>query len=133
MTVPRSILISAGSTSPIYAEVGRDRRCCCRSGQTLAPNPSRAELNLGFTNPEDGEHVVGVGLRVDLPHHLDDGAVGVDHERRALDAHVLPAGKASLAPDAVGLGGLVVGVGEQRERQLVLGLELRVRALAVWA
>ncbi len=62
---------------------------------------------------------------------LDDRAVGADHEGRADDAHVRAAVARLLAPDAVGLGDRVVGVGEQRERQLVFALELHVRRDAV--
>ena len=48
-------------------------------------------------------------LRINLPHHLRYRAVRSDHERRALDAHVLAAGKAPLTPDAVPLRVAVVG------------------------
>ena len=66
------------------------------------------------------------------PQHLGDVAVGVDHEGGALEPmYVLP--ESSSRPDAVVLGDVVVGVGEQRERQLVLLLELDVRALVVRA
>ena len=45
----------------------------------------------------------------------------------------LLAGEALLLPDVVGLRDRVIRVGEQREREVVLGLELRVRGLLVGA
>ena len=79
------------------------------------------------------QHVVGVGVRLHPPQLFRDVAVSVDHEGRALDAHVRVAGVVLLDPDAVVLGRPVIGVGEQRERQVVLLLELDVRALVVRA
>ena len=64
---------------------------------------------------------------------LRDVALRVDHERRAFDAHVGLAVHLALAPDAVALRHLVVRVGQQRERQAVLLLELHVRRLVVGA
>jgi hypothetical protein len=58
-----------------------------------------------------------------LLEHLGDPAPGIDDEGRAIDSHVLLAEHAFLRPDAVRLHDLVIGVGEERERQVVLGLE----------
>src|SRR5262249_1488470 len=55
--------------------------------------------------------------------------IGIDHEGRAFDPHRLLAVAVSLLPDAVLLGDLVPGVGEQRERERVLLLELDVGGL----
>jgi hypothetical protein len=52
-------------------------------------------------------------------------AVGVDHEGRALDPHVRLAVVLLLDPHAVVLGHRVLGVGQQRERQPVFGLNVR--------
>ena len=59
--------------------------------------------------------------------------VGVDQERRADDAHVRPAEGRLLAPRAVALDDLAVGVGEERERQVELLAEPAVARGAVLA
>jgi hypothetical protein len=79
--------------------------------------------NLGC---ERLEHLLGVGVRLDPQHRLCHPSVLVDHERRALDAPVLLPAEALLFPDAVTLCDLVLGIGEERERQPVLLLELDV-------
>src|SRR3954465_3042511 len=56
-----------------------------------------------------------------------DLPVWSDEERGALDAHVGLAVVLLLDPDAVVLGGLVVGVAEQREPEAVLVGELAQR------
>ena len=71
--------------------------------------------------------------RLDSPHRPGHLALGVDDEGRALDALVRLAVALLLLPDAVGLGGLVVGIGEKRERELVLRLEPLVGGLGVGA
>ena len=76
---------------------------------------------------EGREDFVRVTVRVDPAQDARHVAVGVDHERRAL-VGVLP-----LLGDPVRLAQLVLGVGEQRERELVLGLEPLVRGLRVGA
>jgi hypothetical protein len=72
---------------------------------------------------EDGEDVVRVRLGLDLPHHLRELSVGIDHECRALDAHVRLAVSRLLDPDAVRLCGGMVGIGEQREGKVEFLLE----------
>ena len=66
-------------------------------------------------------------LRRGLRDHVHDRAVGVDDERRAVHAHVRLAVHLLLAPDAVLLGDGVVRVGEQREVEVLLVVELRDR------
>src|SRR5207244_12229505 len=66
------------------------------------------------------ENLVRVAVRVHAPHDLRDVAVGVDHERRSL------IGALALLPDAVGLAELVLGIGEEREGQRILRIELLV-------
>ena len=61
---------------------------------------------------------VAVGLHVVL--HGRQVAVRVDHEPRPDDAEVRLAVVLLLAPGSVGLGDRVVGVDEERERQLVV-------------
>src|SRR5438309_11240372 len=63
-------------------------------------------------------------LRGDAVPRLGDPALLVDEERRALDAHVLAAVHRLLAPHAVGVGHGVVLVGQQREPEAVLLVEL---------
>src|SRR5438034_7971810 len=63
-------------------------------------------------------------LRGDAVPRLGDPALLVDEERRALDAHVLAAVHRLLRPHAVGLGHRVILVGQQREAEAVLLVEL---------
>src|SRR5205085_9127031 len=58
-------------------------------------------------------------------------ALLVYEEGLAADAHVLLAHELLLAVDAVSVGDRVVGVGQEREGELVLVRELPVRALVV--
>ena len=81
--------------------------------------------------PERRQHVVRVRRGLDVVQHLLHGPVLCDHERRARDAHVGAALVLLLGPDAVLVGDVVTLVGEQRERQLELLLELDVRRLVV--
>ena len=58
---------------------------------------------------------------------LCDASIGRDDERRSEDAHVLAPEQRLLSPDPVALGDGVIRVGNERERQIVLLLELLVR------
>src|SRR5207247_9612799 len=69
----------------------------------------------------------GLRLGVDAAHDPLHVAVGVDEERRALE------GSAAFAVDAVVVAGHALRIGEERERELVLRLELHVRGLRVGA
>src|SRR5262249_25505981 len=82
-------------------------------------------------SPDLFEDLLGVSLGLDLRPDGGDPALRVDHVRHAVDAHVLAAIERLLAPDLVGLQDLLVRVGDQRERQVVLFGELLVRRLAV--
>jgi hypothetical protein len=64
---------------------------------------------------------------------VGDHAVRAKNERTALDAHELPSVALAQHPDPVILGDLVVGVGEQRERQAILRLERGLGFYCVWA
>src|SRR5919198_3933718 len=71
--------------------------------------------------------------RLDAEHRARDVPITVDDERRPVDPHVVLAGELLLAPDAVLFGDRVVRVREERERQLVLRLELLMRRDVVGA
>src|SRR4051812_39282138 len=60
-----------------------------------------------------------------------DASLGIDDERRAKDPHVLPPEHGLLAPDAVRVGNLVIGVSHEREWQAELLLEFLMRFDAV--
>src|SRR6266480_4286379 len=79
------------------------------------------------------EHQLGVRVRLHAPHHLGDAALAVDEEGGALNTHVGLAIVGPLHPRAVLLGDFVLWVGEEREGQPILLLELHVRRLAVGA
>src|SRR3954468_5515316 len=79
------------------------------------------------------QHLGGVAVGLDLGPGPDDAPVRVDQERRADDAHVRPADRGLLAPGAVPLDDLPIGVGEERERQVELFAEATVARRAVLA
>src|SRR4051812_10472840 len=62
----------------------------------------------------------------DLLEDSRNAAVFADYVSRAIDAHVLLAEHGLLLPHAVCLADLMIGVGEQREREVVLLLEAGV-------
>ncbi len=72
-------------------------------------------------------HFLGVPVRFHFVEDLLDLAVLADQERAALDTHVLASVHALLHPGPVGFGDLVIHVGEQREGQIELVLELGLR------
>ena len=76
---------------------------------------------------------VGVSFGLILYQACSSLPVGADEERRAHDAHVHLAVHLLLLPHAVRLGDGVVDVGQQREAEAVLGVELRLRRRLVGA
>ena len=98
-------------------------------GRRPAP-PRRARFELAGKSLE---HPFGVPFGLHAAESPDHIAVFLDDEGRALDAHRLAPGPVALNPDAVLLGDLMAGVGEQRERQRVLFAEARVRRLVIGA
>ena len=79
------------------------------------------------------QNLLIVVLGVYLRENLFDASFGVDDERRAQYAHVLAAVHRFFGPHAVRFAYAVVGVGQQREIQVVLRAEIPVRLLAVGA
>ena len=75
----------------------------------------------------------GVAVGLDLVPGVGDRAVGIDQERRALDAHVLPAVVLLERPGAVGRRDRVILVRQQGERQVELLAEAAVAVGAVRA
>ena len=115
----------------------RRRRCRLLGAATSAPVRAHPDLDLVGAvrdlhrlrrrrlNVRQGrEDLVVVRLRRRLLDHVRDRALGIDDERRPLDAPVGLAVIALLDPGAVGVRDRVVGVGEQREVEPVLGGEL---------
>src|SRR5581483_529241 len=72
------------------------------------------------------QHLIDVARHLDLAPDGADDALLVDEKGRALHAHVFPPIHALFDPGAVGGRSLAVGVAGERERQLVLRLELVV-------
>src|SRR5262249_41363876 len=72
------------------------------------------------------EHGRRVALRAHAVERLHDRPVRPDHERAALDAHVLAAVHGLLDPDPVRLGNGVVRVRQQHEAEPVLVAEADV-------
>ena len=70
--------------------------------------------------------MLAVVLGLDLGKDLDERAHLVDDKRGTDHAHVGPPEQLLLAPSSVQLGHVVVRIAEEREGQLVLGLELVV-------
>src|SRR5438874_732656 len=56
------------------------------------------------------EHARRMPCRLDAEHRAGNLALLVDDERRAVDAEVLLPGEGPLAPNTVGIGGLVVRI-----------------------
>ena len=83
-------------------------------------------LRAGQAHPASSafSRFLGVSLGLTLYQASSDLALLVDQERRADDAHVRPAVELLLAPHAVRLGDLVLGVRQQREPERVLVVEL---------
>src|SRR5215208_7723183 len=104
-----------------------------RTIQNLRAICARTTYNEPRLGRKSGKHLVDMRVGLDAPHDVGDVALGIDQERRALDAHVRLAVELALAPDAVAFGNLVVGIRQQRERQAVLLLELHVRRFVIRA
>src|ERR1700687_4447019 len=81
------------------------------------------KISIALERREGGEHLGVVAVDVDPLPDLAHLAGAVDEEGRALDAHRLLAVEVLLAPGAIGLGDLVVGIGEQREVEAELVAE----------
>ena len=88
-------------------------------------NVTSASSRTGVTRlplPQRLQRLVGVGVHAELAgDHVEHGAVGVDHERRALDRHEL-AEQPALDAELRGDGAL--GVGQQRVVEALLVGEL---------
>src|SRR6266511_4572980 len=132
MTITNAALPKACSTT---------RQYLVSTSDLLAVAPQIVKLSLTLSDPLPAEralpqrrqrllHAVG---RADLDLRVGDPALLVDHKVAANDAHELLAHERLLAPHAVGLGDRVLLVGQQDERQVVLGLELLVRLHAIGA
>ena len=86
--------------------------------------PRVVALPGGLQVGEGLEDLVVVRLGRGLRDDVADAAVGVDDERRALGAQVRLAVHRLLHPHAVELADGVIGIGEQREVQVLLVVEL---------
>ena len=99
-----------------------------RTGHLLGATSDQRRVPAGAGSPLQGlEHELRVLVRLHAAPDALELAVLVHQERRALDAPVLLAVVRLLDPRAVRLGGRVLRVGEERERQVVLRTELDVR------
>ncbi|HKW96659.1 MAG TPA: hypothetical protein VJN43_02950 [Bryobacteraceae bacterium] len=72
-----------------------------------------------------------MALRLDLRENFFDFPVPADHKSGALDAHHFLTVHVLLFQDAISRSSFLVDVAKQRERQLVLGLEARLRGRGV--
>lgn len=85
------------------------------------------------TDPSGGlslqrdQHFFRVTLGLDLGEHVRDPTLRINEERGAFDAHNLLAIHVLLFDHIEGLSHLLVRVGEQRERQVILLLKLLQR------
>src|SRR5687767_11018605 len=103
---------------------------------TAPPNP-RISCNEGLVNfstvgsalIHGVEHGLGVTLDFDVVPAPGDLAVRSNQVGRPGDPHVGPAVARLLLPHAVLLGHFVIGVGQQREVDVVFGRELRLALL----
>ena len=93
-------------------EEGADRCVRYVSQAAYECTPCKSEPQRADSVGQDGKHLLGMTVGLHVGHRLRDGALGVDDEGRALDPEVLPAPEVLLAPGAVGLGYLMLGIGE---------------------
>src|ERR1700761_6575034 len=95
-------------------------------------SPGGQRGSSGYCVPPPLERFQGVSNLVDMARDLHlvpdlaHDAFLVDEERRTIDTHVLAAVEALLDPRPVLLADLAVLIGDEREGQLILGLELVV-------
>jgi hypothetical protein len=73
---------------------------------------------------EGGEDLLGVAGHGDFRPHAGNALVGADQESRPHDPHELAAVHRLLLPNAIGLEHAMGFIRTERNRQLVLGLEL---------
>ena len=103
------------------------RRCWSVASRVLQ---SEAVTRIAACGPQRAverlQHLLGVAVHPHPREDLAHDALGVDHEGGADHADDLLAVQHLLAPGPVLLGHGLVGVGEEGEVQLVLGLELLV-------
>src|SRR5439155_20594720 len=87
----------------------------------------RSASDCGLSRVEGCQDVGRVAFGLDLLPGSGDASLGIDEERPARSPHVGPAVVLLLDPRAVGLGDLVVGVGQEAEGEAEL---LAERSLA---
>jgi len=85
--------------------------------------PARAAWRARLLLCDAFQHLGGVAFGMDGGPNFLDFAGFSDEERAAYDAHEFAAHELLLLPGAVGRDGFVVGIAQQREIELVLGLE----------
>src|SRR5579859_6087439 len=93
---------------------------------TTATSPCNFPTWLPPLRLQGLQHFVGVALDFDIGEHRLDRAVPGDDERRARDPHVLATHELFQLPHAILIGDGVVGVGQEREGQVIFGLKLLV-------
>src|SRR5688572_19658346 len=100
-------------------------RASCSGFRSSAPTgqPPNAERRSAF---ERRSNLRGVARGVHLLEDVRDAPIATNEERRPFYAHVRLAVVFLLLPHPVPLGHGVIRVGQQRERQLELLLELRL-------
>src|SRR4030095_14050992 len=103
----------------------------CGAGPATSARRGSRSVATTVSGAGRREELVGVALGLDLGPHRGDFPFLVDQVCHAPDAHELAAVHVVLAPRAVVLHDLLVGVGEQREGERELVGKLLVRLLVV--
>src|SRR5262245_32158519 len=131
-TARRPTLVRNAASRSVY-EGSRRKSCMGRRPIFAAPAsvciPPAGGFLADSSVRERGEHLVGVRVGLHVVHDHRHRSVGRDEEGHSAHTPVCPAHIALLAPGAVTLGHLVLRIGEKRERQLILLLELGVLPL----
>src|SRR5690606_14727263 len=86
---------------------------------------------LGAESAYRVEHLAGMSGNPADREDLRDPAIGADDEGGADQPVILPAVELLAAPNAIGINGLPVGIGEQGEFQRVFAAESAMRLNAV--
>jgi len=83
--------------------------------------------------PDGLRDLFRVAFGFDAAKDLRDAAVGVDDEGRSQDTHVFAPEHHLLTPHTVRVGDRMIRIGDEREGQIELRLELLMLLHGVWA
>lgn len=101
-------------------------------GTGLRACPRAAAVLAGRLVSESLQNLTGVIFWLHLFKDFFDLALLIDQKGSSMNTHVRSPHKLLLAPNAIRISNLVIGIGQQGERKVIFGFELLVPGLAVW-